>query len=192
MLVHSASRHYPNCLYHSTPISAAFLLYDALPHQCRQCGFRFSKSSKSRLDGHLDWHFRQNRKLKDKNRRATSRGWYLALEDWVRDEEPEQAMHDSKYGAYDQPLVAESAICFIENQTSNLNVNTSPEGMSPSAVKCPLLPTENSLTIRCDVCKEKLETLWDDQSEEWNVKGAVRGNGKVMKPRISGSRRRIF
>ena len=35
------------------------------------------------MEDHLDWHFRSNRRAKDANKRALSRGWYHTLNDWV-------------------------------------------------------------------------------------------------------------
>ncbi|CAJ0757723.1 11498_t:CDS:2, partial [Entrophospora sp. SA101] len=48
------------------------ILYDALPSQCKQCGIRYAKDSK-KIGIHLDWHFRQNRKMKEKAKKAQSR-----------------------------------------------------------------------------------------------------------------------
>lgn len=40
----------------------------------------------------------------------------------------------------------------------------------------PLLPDEDSATVTCAVCREKLETFWDDKAEAWLVKDAIRSS----------------
>ena len=64
---------------------------------CTQCGARFSgRASGSgtnnlKMKAHMDWHFRQNRRAKDKDRKAAvSRGWYLLEESWVAEKEADE------------------------------------------------------------------------------------------------------
>jgi pre-mRNA cleavage complex 2 protein Pcf11 len=65
------------------------LLYEDRDLQCRQCGIRYVRSAegKAKMDAHLDFHFRQNRRAKDKARKAISRDWYLDEEDWVKEKD---------------------------------------------------------------------------------------------------------
>lgn len=58
------------------------VIYDALPRQCKQCGFRYSgdDEGKAKMDAHLDWHFRQNRRMKEKSKKAQSRSWFVSDE----------------------------------------------------------------------------------------------------------------
>lgn len=58
------------------------ILYDALPLQCKQCGFRYARDEggKAKMDAHLDWHFRQNRRMKEKAKKAQSRSWFVSEE----------------------------------------------------------------------------------------------------------------
>jgi pre-mRNA cleavage complex 2 protein Pcf11 len=55
--------------------------------QCRQCGVRFLKSAdgQTKMDEHMDWHFRQRRKHADalESGKAYSREWFLSEEDWL-------------------------------------------------------------------------------------------------------------
>jgi pre-mRNA cleavage complex 2 protein Pcf11 len=60
-------------------------LYFAFPLQCKNCGLRFFDREK--LDKHLDWHFIQNRKEKEKLRKAISRSWMVNVNDWFTDTE---------------------------------------------------------------------------------------------------------
>lgn len=41
------------------------------------------------MDAHLDWHFRQNRKIKENVTRAMSREWYVTADEWVQPGETE-------------------------------------------------------------------------------------------------------
>ena len=61
------------------------VLYDNLPLQCKQCGFRFRDDADGRTKNtaHLDWHFRQNRKMKDLMGKTHSRDWFLKEADWL-------------------------------------------------------------------------------------------------------------
>jgi hypothetical protein len=63
------------------------LLYDALELQCKQCGLRLEKNAenKSKMDSHMDWHFRQNRRAKELNKRAPSRDWYVNQDEWIKE-----------------------------------------------------------------------------------------------------------
>lgn len=50
-------------------------LYFAFPLQCKSCGLRFL--DRETMNPHLDWHFQQNKKQKEKSMKASSRNWYL-------------------------------------------------------------------------------------------------------------------
>ncbi|CAG8693404.1 7360_t:CDS:2 [Acaulospora morrowiae] len=61
---------------------AIAILYDAFPLQCKQCGFRYARNDdgKAKMDSHLDWHFRQNRRMKEKAKKTQSRSWFVSEE----------------------------------------------------------------------------------------------------------------
>ena len=61
---------------------AVSILYDAYPSQCKQCGFRYAKTEegKAKMDAHLDRHFRQNRRMKEKAKKAQTRAWFVSKE----------------------------------------------------------------------------------------------------------------
>lgn len=63
-------------------------LYSAKPLQCKQCGFRYPKTDKgqAKMDAHLDAHFRQNRKMKERVKRGLSRSWFVTVEEWINGE----------------------------------------------------------------------------------------------------------
>ncbi|KAG0230098.1 hypothetical protein BGW41_002595 [Actinomortierella wolfii] len=65
------------------------VLYGEQPLQCNQCGYRIPKSedAQKKMDAHLDWHFRQNRRMKDKAKKSYSRSWLVGEEDWIHSRE---------------------------------------------------------------------------------------------------------
>lgn len=64
------------------------LLYSDEPLQCKQCGFRYPKTEKgqAKMDAHLDSHFRQNRKMKERVKRGLSRSWFVTVDEWISGE----------------------------------------------------------------------------------------------------------
>ena len=49
-------------------------LYGAYPYQCSTCAFRFY--TQEEMTQHMDWHFRMNRREKERISRAISRSWF--------------------------------------------------------------------------------------------------------------------
>lgn len=74
------------------------LLYSAEPLQCKQCGFRYPKTEKgqAKMDAHLDAHFRQNRKMKERVKRGLSRSWFVTVEEWINGEGGESTSQQGK------------------------------------------------------------------------------------------------
>ncbi|PNF27040.1 hypothetical protein B7P43_G10416 [Cryptotermes secundus] len=64
------------------------LLHSGIP--CSSCGVRFPAEERIKCRQHLDWHFRQNRRLKDSGANQ-SRGWYFSVSDWMQYEEIEDS-----------------------------------------------------------------------------------------------------
>lgn len=62
--------------------AAVQVMYGTPPLQCNQCGYRCPKSAdaQKKMDSHLDWHFRQNRRMKDKAKKSHSRSWLVGEE----------------------------------------------------------------------------------------------------------------
>jgi len=63
------------------------MLYSGI--QCSSCGVRFPPEQTVKYSQHLDWHFRQNRRDKDSQRKPQSRKWYYDVSDWIQFEEIE-------------------------------------------------------------------------------------------------------
>ena len=82
------------------------LLYSAEPLQCKQCGFRYPKTEKgqAKMDAHLDSHFRQNRKMKDRVKRGLSRSFFVTVDQWVSGEGGELTSQQGKRKTILSPL----------------------------------------------------------------------------------------
>ncbi|CAH1757384.1 7741_t:CDS:2 [Entrophospora sp. SA101] len=176
----------------TTSAGVISILYDAFPSQCKQCGIRFAKDSKDgggKIGKHLDWHFRQNRKIKEKARKAQSRNWFVTEEDFINSRDS-----DSQNG---------NTPTFFECDTSNFKLNKRTSGIgdgsgtsrskkakidhnnkndinnliSESTV---IVPLDIQKTNKpCPICKEKFQMFWNDNEEEWMYRNAVEINGVI-------------
>ena len=53
--------------------------------QCSSCGLRFKEANNESYRQHLDWHFRMNKKRKEKqNNAAAHRSWFITTDVCVR------------------------------------------------------------------------------------------------------------
>ncbi|KAJ3025934.1 hypothetical protein HK097_006564, partial [Rhizophlyctis rosea] len=157
--------------------SAITTLYDALSLQCRQCGTRYKRSEegKKRMDTHLDWHFRQNRRMKEKGKKAVSREWYLGLEEWVGE------VVGSGRGGGDR---AAPTVFFGNHATSGTGGNVKGEqgdggkgGKEKEEEEVLNVPAEDEKEKECAVCHERLEKFYDEEREEWMLRGVVKIDG---------------
>jgi pre-mRNA cleavage complex 2 protein Pcf11 len=39
------------------------------------------------MDEHLDWHFRQNKRIKETSKHPVSRDWFVSEHDWIHEVE---------------------------------------------------------------------------------------------------------
>jgi hypothetical protein len=69
---------YPNISHH---------IYERNQLQCKQCGIRFETlpNGKDELEKHLDWHFRQKKRQRER-KQGYSRDWYHSVEDWIQEQ----------------------------------------------------------------------------------------------------------
>nr|XP_014092087.1 uncharacterized protein LOC106618746 isoform X3 [Bactrocera oleae] len=138
--------------------------------QCSSCGVRFPPEQTIKYSQHLDWHFRQNRRERDLSRKAHSRKWYYDLADWVQYEEIEDLEEREKNFFEAQQNDVEAS-----DETSNqkwLN--------SPVALSCPALPADVNRV--CDMCQEKFEQFYHEETEEWHLRNAIRVEDKIYHP----------
>ncbi|RKO90288.1 hypothetical protein BDK51DRAFT_33819 [Blyttiomyces helicus] len=143
------NRPYPN---------AVESIYDELEIQCTQCGTRFFRTAEgeAKNSAHLDWHFRQNRRNKEKSKKAMSRDWFVGEEEWVKETEADASVRQAPTVFFE----AERPSAKPEPEISNI-------------------PVDLDQNARCATCHEPLEKFFHETDEEWMYKGAVRIEGTL-------------
>ncbi|KAK9764749.1 mRNA 3' end processing factor [Basidiobolus ranarum] len=133
-------------------------LYEALALQCTTCGFRYHKDSQGRakMDQHLDWHFRQNRRLKEKAKKIQSRTWFVSEEDWIHSRENQSSSLQAP-AFFDQENSNSQPIKDDESELRELTI---------------VVPFDHNGKL-CPICKEKFVSFWSDSEEEWMYRNAV-------------------
>lgn len=117
---------------------------------------------------HLDWHFRQNRRDRDSARRAHSRRWYYDVADWIQYEEIEDLDEREKNWFETQQL----AMSPSNNDDGQRN-----ESPVPSCIAGP-----DDVDKSCDMCHDQFETFFNEETEEWHLRNAVRMDEKTYHP----------
>eukprot|EP00127_Corallochytrium_limacisporum_P001331 Clim_evm21s51 gene=Clim_evmTU21s51 len=133
-------------------------IYDDLSLQCQTCGLRFGKARKSDFEDHMDWHFRENKKEKERATKVFSRKWYVPEEEW-------QQLKDADEALEREMEVAEQAAEEEEQATKVYSI------------KVPEVETaENSI---CGHCGEPFKKFWNEELEEWHYKDAIMIDGQA-------------
>lgn len=129
--------------------------------QCKTCGFRFcdTEKGKNMMGLHLDAHFRKNRRLREKSRKAMSRDWFIAEEKWIKQEEKDEMF---------EQLFTHS----FQDENSNPEIQDT-EGTYVVAIE------DGNAERKCPVCKEKLLSFWDQDKDEWMFKNAVKYQNEI-------------
>ncbi|CED85259.1 mRNA cleavage and polyadenylation factor I/II complex, subunit Pcf11 [Phaffia rhodozyma] len=148
------------------------LLSAQLPLQCRQCGLRAPATAKgkAKLDLHLDWHFRQNKRTRESEGRGNSRAWFVDAKDWVNDFSPSP---DSIPPTGSHP-------------TKSAQEASSQGGLSASArqallKKFVVQPSNPEVASRpCPICKEAFKGEFSEDEEEWLWFNAVEEDGVIF------------
>ncbi|KAG9064158.1 hypothetical protein KI688_003345 [Linnemannia hyalina] len=161
--------------------AAIQVMYGTPPLQCNQCGYRCPKSAdaQKKMDSHLDWHFRQNRRMKDKAKKSHSRSWLVGEEDWIHSREgdlsqsQQPVFFDFASGvnktSKDEQALQEEIAAMKERIVSEATLAQGLCGNDPGA-------TANVSTLiakGCSICKEKFIKVWNEAEEEWSYKNAV-------------------
>jgi len=128
-------------------------LYTDFAMQCGTCGLRFN--DKEKMAKHLDWHFMNNQREKQKTKKAVSRTWFATSEEWALgiDVAEKPAM----------PFFAE------------------PAAEEPQEEDVANVVADESQT-HCGVCGEKFDQFWDNDLEDWMYRAAVKveGTGQIF------------
>ncbi|GAA5814611.1 hypothetical protein MFLAVUS_008110 [Mucor flavus] len=149
------------------------LLYSAEPLQCKQCGFRYPKTDKgqAKMDAHLDSHFRQNRKMKERVKRGLSRSWFVTVEEWINGEGGE--------------LTSQHAPAFLHDGMGHVNNKSTEKSTQPSGEEAinpdhftVIMPNDDNRKP-CAICGERFIDFWNDDEEEWMYKNAIKVEDKI-------------
>ncbi|KAF9932838.1 hypothetical protein FBU30_007168 [Linnemannia zychae] len=163
--------------------AAIQVMYGTPPLQCNQCGYRCPKSAdaQKKMDSHLDWHFRQNRRLKDKAKKSHSRSWLVGEEDWVHSREgdvsqsQQPVFFDFASGvnktSKDEQALQEEIAALKEQIVSEVTLVQGLRGDDTETVT--YTAAQNTIAKGCSICKEKFIKVWNEAEEEWSYKNAV-------------------
>ncbi|KAG0364600.1 hypothetical protein BGZ54_007341 [Gamsiella multidivaricata] len=159
------------------------VMYGTPPLQCNQCGYRCPKSAdaQKKMDAHLDWHFRQNRRMKDKAKKSHSRSWLVGEEDWIHSREgdlghgQQPVFFDfgsgmSKAVSKDELALQEEVAQLKEQIVSETSLVQDLRGDERDTVT--VQGAMNTISKGCSVCKEKFIKIWNEAEEEWSYKNA--------------------
>lgn len=163
------------------PPMIELLLHKHLPSQCKQCARRFPAGDmgKKIMDEHLDWHFRQNKRVKDSLARGQSRQWFLRLEEFIRggfDDTPPSAQQDGADDGEGTGLTREQEKALKARFASTYVV----------------APTDPDIVAKpCPICKESFKSVYNEDEEEWVWYDALEVNGTVSRARLNIIRWRL-
>uniref|UniRef100_A0A182SJH5 Uncharacterized protein n=1 Tax=Anopheles maculatus TaxID=74869 RepID=A0A182SJH5_9DIPT len=153
--------------------------------QCSSCGVRFPPEQTMKYSQHLDWHFRQNRRDRDSARKAHSRKWYYDVSDWIQYEEIEDLEEREKNwfetqqndqgdlkkgGAGGGGGIGGGALDGDEFASHD-------DSPQPS---CPAGSDEDDR--QCHMCHDMFEHFYNEETEEWHLKNAIRIDGSTYHP----------
>ncbi|KAG0254693.1 hypothetical protein BG011_005558 [Mortierella polycephala] len=163
--------------------AAIQIMYGTPPLQCNQCGYRCPKSddAQKKMDSHLDWHFRQNRRMKDKAKKSHSRSWLVGEEDWIHSREgdlgqgQQPVFFDFGSGvnktSKDEQALQEEIAALSELIVPETTLIQGLRGDEANTI------TEaaaiNVIAKGCSICKEKFIKVWNEAEEEWSYKNAA-------------------
>ncbi|XP_052868953.1 uncharacterized protein LOC128274711 [Anopheles cruzii] len=156
--------------------------------QCSSCGVRFPPEQTMKYSQHLDWHFRQNRRDRDSARKAHSRKWYYDVSDWIQYEEIEDLEEREKNWFETQG--GQSDHHGIDGATKRSGTGEGGEGgedgsggAAHSDAPVPSCPAgEDEGDRQCHMCHDVFEQFYNEESEDWHLKSAVRIDGYTYHP----------
>lgn len=162
------------------------MLNETLPNQCPSCARRFQSSEQGRKEkaAHLDWHFRVHQRLADSASRGQNRSWYVDEEDWIKS----RSTSDDSLNTTDHNNNSSNDNNNDNNNNSDNKNNTTSStaggGGNPgqNVLNQQYVPVPNDRVLAastCPVCKEKFETVWHGDAEEWVWMDAVNVGGRI-------------
>lgn len=160
--------------------------------QCSSCGLRFPPEQTMKYSQHLDWHFRQNRRERDSKRRAHFRKWYYNQSDWIKYEEIEdleergEKSFSKVINCFTNAFSSTDKNFFETQQLESMmghgdDSNNAGGNLENSAeVSCPAGP--QNIKHICEVCHDEFEQFFDEETEEWHLRSALKIEDKFFHP----------
>eukprot|EP00698_Gefionella_okellyi_P014447 TRINITY_DN4009_c0_g1_i2.p1 TRINITY_DN4009_c0_g1~~TRINITY_DN4009_c0_g1_i2.p1 ORF type:complete len:473 (+),score=41.62 TRINITY_DN4009_c0_g1_i2:126-1421(+) len=128
-------------------------LYDRFPLNCKQCGLRMMEG----MQEHLDWHFKEKRRARERGKHATCRNWFLSRSKW------EAYDFDASVAQQEAPAFFQQMAVVGAGGSSNVTP-------VPEATHEVVAGEQRS----CPVCTENFDMHFDDDQQEWMLSGAVK------------------
>ncbi|KAI5800311.1 hypothetical protein DFH27DRAFT_77666 [Peziza echinospora] len=170
--------------------------------------FTENEQGRAEKASHLDWHFRVHQRMTESLKRGQNRSWYVGEEDWIRSFDELDVTNypgSNQDGGASGDQSTSNSMQNINDDTGNINGGISggsnaigggsssmmPGGGGSSAsdlasrkraAREKYIPVPNdplSTNSACPVCKEKFETSWHADAEEWVWMDAMRVGPKV-------------
>ncbi|KAI8320499.1 hypothetical protein GQ54DRAFT_312592 [Martensiomyces pterosporus] len=171
------------------------ILYKGYPNVCKQCGWRSDDSELGlkKMEQHLDWHFRRNRRSQqDRVRKANARGWYVGRGGWeaaATDEEAASGSAGAAGSGISRPGQTADALFAsglggdkAAGPGAKLSGGNGSGSGSPPVEKLReqtvIVSTDNN-NRPCPICKEHFERRFNEEEEEWEFVNAVLVDGAV-------------
>ncbi|ORZ40394.1 hypothetical protein BCR44DRAFT_230145, partial [Catenaria anguillulae PL171] len=175
---------------HSLHPDALALIYPRHLSKCSQCGLRFStvKSTTaggdrtSKLDAHMDLHFRMNRKARDTAHSIQSRIWLSTRDAWVSNAHEDTSAAQAAPSFFTSGMAAttsgDDTSASMLGDMSDDGDSEMGAGDSPlaSPAKRLVVPTGASgarEVLSCQVCMERFNTGYDVDADDWVIKDAA-------------------
>ncbi len=136
-------------------------IYQDLPLQCKACGIRYPDTieGKSRMDAHLDKHFKRNMRLKDINKKLLTRDWFVSEDEWI--------------------LGTEKAVVEKQIHSVFLDNGRTEEEEAKQEIDAKIPAGSDHSGKVCSVCGEPINIVWDDDADCWMYVNAVLIDGQV-------------
>ena len=135
--------------------------------QCTNCSLRFdnrTEKGKATYSAHLDWHFRQNRRVRDNSFKTShlNRDWYLPLDLWLK---------------YKEINMADDNDRMQNGQFVESGIGQMPNEADQEAVALPLLIKAfgDKELNKCAFCGDYFNEKWVDGVDEWRLENAIYG-----------------
>ena len=160
-------------------------LYDALTKQCMNCGVRFGEQRL--LSKHLDVHQKRNQFFR--TNKDLSRKWYPVEDEWLKMMDDDQTSAIQCPGAIifgDKTATASETSTVNQGTISSLVVSAADFFASTNkpvtTVQSKVIDRESVIVANteqdvCPICHEGLDKFYDEDRDEWMLRGAVFDEG---------------